>query len=75
LIRATVRSWSNEEGWGVVDTPEADEAGVFVHFSAIEMDGYRSLSEGQVVEIELEGPLDFEQDGCRYRAIRVRPLG
>jgi cold shock protein len=30
---------------------------VFVHFSSIEMDGFRSLDEGQMVELEvLEGP-------------------
>lgn len=69
---ATVRWFSNEEGWGVLDAPEAP-GGIFVHFSAIETDGYKTLREGQEVEIELEGPLSFDQDGCRYRALTARP--
>jgi cold shock protein len=47
--------------------------GVFVHFSAIEVDGYRSLRPGREVEAEIEGPLSFDQDGYRFRATVVRP--
>ena len=73
-VRATVRWWSDGEGWGVLDAPTAP-GGIFVHFSGIEGDGYRSLHAGQVVELDLEGPLRFEQDGCRYRGWRVRADG
>jgi cold shock CspA family protein len=39
------------------------------------MEGYKTLREGQTVEIgKLEGPLSFDQDGCRYRAQNVRPV-
>jgi hypothetical protein len=46
----------------------------WVHFSAIYMDGYKTLVPGQAVEVDVEGPLPFEQDGYRYRAKAVSPL-
>jgi len=52
------------------DVPE----GIWVHFSAIEIEGYKTLHPGQAVEVEVAGPLPFEQDGYRYRADRLRPL-
>ena len=73
-IQATVRRWDDEEGWGVLDAPEAP-GGIFVHFSGIEGDGYRSLNTGQAVELDLEGPLDFDQDGYRFRGWHVRLVG
>jgi CspA family cold shock protein len=73
VTAATVRWWSDDEGWGVLDAPEAP-GGIFVHFSFIDADGYRSLNTGQRVELDLEGPLPFVQDGCRWRGLRVRPI-
>jgi cold shock protein len=73
LTRATVDWWSNEEGWGALLAPDAP-GGAFVHFSAVEMKGYKSLKPGQAVEAEIVGPLPFDQDGYRFRATRVRPL-
>lgn len=70
---ATVREWSNAEGWGVLEAPEAP-GDIFVHFSFIEMEGFKILRSGQPVELDLEGPLSFEQDGCRWYGRRVRPL-
>jgi len=73
VIRATVRWFSYEEGWGVLDAPKGP-GGIFVHFSSIEVEGCKTLREDEVVEVDLEGPLSLEQDGYRYRATRVRPL-
>jgi CspA family cold shock protein len=51
----TVKWFSNEKGYGFIARPEGDD--VFVHFSAIEGDGYRSLHEGQEVMFEIvDGP-------------------
>jgi hypothetical protein len=50
---------------------------IFVHYADIEtedLEAFKRLQEGQSVEIDLEGPLSFEQDGFRYRALRVKPL-
>jgi CspA family cold shock protein len=68
-----VRWYRYDEGWGVLDASEGP-GGIFVHFSVIEMEGFKCLRDGQAVEVDLEGPLAFEQDGYRYRATRVRPL-
>jgi CspA family cold shock protein len=48
----TVKWFSNEKGYGFIEREQGED--VFVHFSAIAMDGYRSLQEGQRVEFEVE---------------------
>jgi cold shock protein len=70
MIKATVREWYEEEGWGVLDSAETP-GGCFAHFSDIELDGYRTLENGQTVWIEFEQP-GFKQDGYDYRATTVR---
>jgi CspA family cold shock protein len=69
MTEASVRVWHDEEGWGVLDSPETP-GGCWAHFSAIEMPGFRALSVGQVVALEWEAA---EQDGWHYRAVRVVP--
>lgn len=73
-LRATVEWWSNEEGWGALSPTDEMPGGVFVHFSVIQMDGYKTLQAGQKVDARVEGPLPFDQDGYRYRATAVWPL-
>jgi CspA family cold shock protein len=69
-VVGVVRVWHHEQGWGVVDAPEAP-GGCWVHSSAVEATGYRELRAGQQVLLEVEAA---EQDGFRYRATRVRVL-
>ena len=53
--RGTVKGFSNEKGFGFISREGGDD--VFVHFSAIEGQGYRSLNEGQAVEFDVvDGP-------------------
>jgi CspA family cold shock protein len=53
--QGTVKWFSNEKGYGFISRPDGDD--VFVHFSAIQMDGFRTLTEGQEVEFDIvEGP-------------------
>lgn len=47
--------------------------GCFVHYSTINLDGYRVLQAGQRVRFTFEEP-GFLQDGYRFRAIDVWPL-
>ncbi len=55
LTQGTVKWFSNEKGYGFIARPDGDD--VFVHFSAIVGDGYRTLTEGQEVEFDIvEGP-------------------
>ena len=51
LAEGTVKWFSNEKGFGFIEREGGDD--VFVHFSAIEMDGYKSLTEGQRVTFEV----------------------
>jgi CspA family cold shock protein len=45
--------WFNEsKGYGFIE-PDGGGRDVFVHFSAIQGDGYKTLSEGQLVEFEI----------------------
>ncbi len=55
MARGKVKWFSNQKGYGFI-TPESGKD-VFVHFSAIQGEGYKSLEEGQEVEFEIEqGP-------------------
>jgi CspA family cold shock protein len=51
LAQGTVKWFSNEKGYGFIEREEGDD--VFVHFSAINMEGYKTLTEGQRVEFEI----------------------
>ncbi len=51
-----VKWFNNAKGYGFV-TPDQGENDVFVHFSSITMEGYKTLKEGQRVQFEItEGP-------------------
>src|SRR5262249_55845364 len=52
LAQGTVKWFSNEKGYGFIERGNGEED-VFVHFSAIAMDGYKTLTEGQRVEFEI----------------------
>jgi CspA family cold shock protein len=52
VAEGTVKWFSNEKGFGFIERGNG-EADVFVHFSAIDGDGYKSLAEGQRVSFEV----------------------
>ena len=52
MAEGTVKWFSNEQGYGF-NARGNGEADVFVHFSAIAGDGYKSLTEGQRVSFEV----------------------
>lgn len=54
MKQGTVKWFNNTKGYGFI-APADGGADVFVHFSAITNDGYKSLQEGQSVEFE-DGP-------------------
>lgn len=52
MARGKVKWFNGEKGYGFIEQEEGG-ADLFVHFSAIEGDGYRNLNEGDVVEFEV----------------------
>ncbi|MEO7124997.1 MAG: cold-shock protein [Nakamurella sp.] len=53
MSQGTVKWFNSEKGYGFI-TPDEGGADVFVHHTAIETTGYRSLEEGQKVNFEIE---------------------
>nr|WP_066061318.1 cold shock domain-containing protein [Frankia sp. EI5c] len=72
MANGTVKFFDAERGWGAVSSPELPHGrDAWVHFSMIEMDGFRSLEAGDRVEFGFEeGP----QDGYSFRVTRLRRL-
>jgi cold shock protein len=59
--QGTVKWFNASKGYGFVQRQTGED--VFVHFSAITMDGYKSLNEGQAVEFEVKkGPKGLQAD-------------
>lgn len=68
----TVKFFRADQGWGAISSPDIpDGADAWVHFSAIDLDGFRELAAGDRVEFSYE---HARQDSFRYRATRVRRL-
>ena len=56
MATGTVKWFNDSKGFGFI-SPSDGSADVFVHFSAVQGDGFRSLAEGQTVSYEVEdGP-------------------
>ena len=67
MATGRVKWFNAEKGFGFI-SQEDGQPDVFVHFSAIEATGYRSLDEGQLVEFEVQqGPKGLQ-------AASVRPV-
>ena len=67
MATGTVKWFNSEKGFGFI-APEGGGPDVFVHYSAIQSSGYRSLEENQRVEFEItQGPKGMQAD-------QVRPL-
>jgi CspA family cold shock protein len=52
LPNGVVKWFSNRKGYGFIEQEEGDD--IFVHHSAINMSGFRTLSEGDRVSFEIE---------------------
>jgi len=52
MPRGTVKWFSEKKGWGFIVDPDV-HSDIFVHYSQIQGDGFRTLAEGDEVEYEL----------------------
>lgn len=64
MMVGRVKWFNNDKGYGFIEYKENED--IFVHYSAIEIDGYKTLSEGQLVEFKL-----FETSKG-YQALNVK---
>jgi CspA family cold shock protein len=56
LVQGTVKWFSPEKGYGFIEQQD-DGEDLFVHFSEIKVDGFKTLAEGQLVQFEVaQGP-------------------
>jgi cold shock protein len=64
VAEGTVKWFSNEKGYGFISQSDGED--VFVHFSAIQAEGYKSLQEGQAVEFDVtDGPKGKQASNVR----------
>jgi len=67
VAQGTVKWFNSEKGYGFIAVDGGQD--VFVHFTAIQMDGYKSLDDGQRVEFEIvQGQKGPQAEGGRVIA-------
>ena len=66
MAMGKIKWFNDQKGFGFIADDQGGED-VFVHFSAVQMDGFKSLKEGQAVEY------DAESSGKGLKATRVVP--
>ena len=70
MNQGTVKWFNAEKGYGFLSNGEGGDD-VFVHFSAIQVDGYKTLNEGQKVTFDVEPD---PKNSSKMRAVNVKPL-
>ena len=53
MCRGRVKWFNNDKGYGFIERDDVSSDDIFVHYSELESDGYKSLKEGDIVEFNL----------------------
>ena len=69
-MTGTVKWFNAEKGFGFISNDDGGDD-VFVHFSAIVCDGFKTLAEGQKVTFDMERD---PKNSSKMRAVNVRPV-
>lgn len=69
MAKGTVVWFSNSKNFGFI-APDDGGADIFVHFSAIQMDGYKTLEKGEHVEFDV----DYRIEDNKAIAVNVKKL-
>ena len=67
----TVKWFNAEKGYGFISNDEGGDD-VFVHFSSIMVDGFKTLNEGQKVTFDVEA---YPKNSSKMRAVNVHIVG
>ena len=70
--RGVVQWFNSVKGFGFLS--REGEADVFVHYSAIERDGFKTLKEGDLVEFDTELGSQGKEQAARVRRLAVTPV-
>lgn len=68
--RGRVKWFNDTRGYGFIEEQDTGKD-VFVHFASIEMDGYKTLAEGQQVEFELTQNADRGLSATHVNVLRA----
>lgn len=64
MEQGTVKWFNDAKGYGFLSRPNGED--VFVHFSAVQSRGFKSLSEGQAVQFDVvKGPKGFQAENVQ----------
>ncbi len=65
-MKARVKWFNNAKGFGFIE--QAGKEDIFIHYSKIEKEGYKTLKEGQLVEF------DLVKTDKGYQAVNIKPI-
>lgn len=68
MMQGTIKFFQKSKGWGYVKADDSKE--YFVHYSQIQMDGFRTLNAGDIVSFEVSEP----DENNRVQAVHVQPV-